>query len=434
MDSCNPMRHAPIDSHLFAANRERLRTLLPPHSIAVTNANDVPPTNADGTLPLVPNSDLFYLSGIEQEESILVIAPDAFDEKLREVLFVRQPNEHLKTWEGYKLSKEDATKASGIKTVKWLSEFDSVFRNLVCDAEQVFLNSNEHKRSDSQVETRDSRFLRRVREQYPLHTYRRLAPLLHRLRLVKSKAEVDLLQKAVDITKDGFERVLKFVKPGVNEVEIEAEFIHEFTRQRASFAYNPIIASGENACILHYNQNDQPCKKGDLLLLDVGARYANYNADLTRTIPVSGKFTRRQKEVYNAVLRVMRASIAGATVGKLMRDWLRESQMMMNEELLSLGLLKKSDIKKQTEDEPASRKYFMHGLGHPLGLDVHDVGLMSTPFAEGWVLTVEPGIYIPEEKIGIRLENDILVTADGPMDLMAKIPVEAGEIEALMRR
>lgn len=434
MDTPVPMRHAPIDSHLFATNRERLRMLLPPHSVVVANANDVLPTNADGALPLVPNSDLFYLSGIEQEESILVLSPDAFDEKLREVLFVRQPNEHLKIWEGYKLSKEDAIKASGIKTVKWLSEFDSVFRGLVCDAEQVFLNSNEHKRSDSEVETRESRFLRRMRERYPLHTYRRLAPLLHRLRLVKSKAEVDLLQKAVDITRDGFERVLKFVKPGVNEVEIEAEFIHEFTRQRARFAYNPIIASGENACVLHYNQNDQPCKKGDLLLLDVGARYANYNADLTRTIPVSGKFTRRQKDVYNAVLRVMRASIAGATVGKLYRDWLRESQMMMNEELLSLGLLKKSDIKKQTDDEPASRKYFMHGLGHPLGLDVHDVGLMSTPFAEGWVLTVEPGIYIPEEKIGIRLENDILVTADGPLDLMAGIPVEAGEIEELMRR
>ncbi len=427
------MRHAPIDSHLFAANRERLRMLLPPHSVAVVNANDVPPTNADGSLPLVPNSDLFYLSGVEQEESILVISPDAFDEKLREVLFVREPNEHLKIWEGYKLSKADAIKASGIKTVKWLSEFDTVFRGLVFDAEQVFLNSNEHKRSESQVETRESRFLRRMREQYPLHTYRRLAPLMHRLRLVKSKPELDLLQKAVDITRDGFDRVLKFVKPGVNEVEIEAEFIHEFTRQRARFAYNPIIASGENACVLHYNQNDQICRKGDLLLIDVGASYANYNADLTRTIPVSGKFTRRQKEVYNAVLRVMRASIAGATVGKLQRDWTREAQMMMNEELLALGLLKKSDIKKQTEETPACRKYFMHGLGHPLGLDVHDVGMMSTPFAEGWVLTVEPGIYIPQEKIGIRLENDILVTADGPVDLMANIPVEAAEIEERMQ-
>lgn len=428
------MRHAPIDPSLFCANRDRLRKLLPAGAVAVVNANDVPSTNADGSLPLVANSDLFYLSGIEQEESLLVIAPDAFDEKLREVLFVREPNEHLKIWEGYKHSKADATKISGITTVKWLSEFDTVFRGLVCDAEQVFLNSNEHKRADTQVESRDTRFLRRIREQYPLHTYRRLAPLLHSLRLVKSRAEVSLLQKAVDITRDGFLRVLKFVKPGVNEVEVEAEFIHEFTRQSARFAYNPIVASGENACVLHYNQNDKPCRKGDLLLLDVGASYANYNADLTRTIPVSGKFTPRQKAVYNAVLRVMRASIAGATPGKLCRDWTREAQAMMNEELLALGLLKKADIKKQTEDEPACRKYFMHGLGHPLGLDVHDVGRMSTPIAEGWVLTVEPGIYIPEEKIGIRLENDILVTAKGPVDLMKDIPVEAAEIEELMRR
>ena len=428
------MRHAPIDPRLFAANRQRLRELLPPGSIAVVNANDVLPTNADGTLPLIPNSDLFYLSGIEQEESLLVLAPDAADEKLREVLFVRQPNEHLKIWEGYKLSKEDATKASGIKNVKWLSDFDVTFRSLMFDAEQVFLNSNEHKRSDSQVETRDARFVRRLREAFPLHTYRRLAPLLHRLRLVKSKDEVALLQKAVDITEDGFRRLLRFVKPGVNEVEVEAELIHEFTRQRARFAYNPIVASGENACVLHYNQNDQPCRRGDLLLLDVGANYANYNADLTRTIPVSGKFTPRQKAIYNAVLRVMRASIAGATPGKLHRDWTRESQMMMNEELLFLGLIKKSDIKKQTEDTPACRKYYMHGLGHPLGLDVHDVGQMAEPIAEGWVLTVEPGIYVPAEKIGVRLENDILVTAKGPVDLMAKIPVEAEEIEELMRR
>ena len=427
------MRHAPIASTLFAANRKRLADLLPAGSLAVVNANDVLPTNADGSLPMVANSDLFYLSGIEQEESILVVYPDAFDEKLREVLFVREPSEHLKIWEGHKHSKEEATKISGIKNIKWLSEFDVVFRGLICDAEQVFLNSNEHKRMDNAVETRDSRFLRRIRERYPLHTYRRLAPLMHSLRLVKSKVEIDLMQKAVDITNDGFQRVLKLVKPGVNEVEVEAEFIHEFTRQRARFAYNPIIASGANACTLHYNQNDQVCRKGELLLIDVGASYANYNADLTRTIPVSGKFTPRQKDVYNAVLRVMRASIASATVGKLHRDWFRESQMMMNDELLALGLLKKADIKKQTEETPACRKYFMHGLGHPLGLDVHDVGQMSTPFAEGWILTVEPGIYIPEESFAVRLENDILVTANGPIDLMASTPVEVAEIESLMK-
>jgi Xaa-Pro aminopeptidase len=428
------MRHAPIDSKLFTENRERLKKLLPPKSLAIVNANDVLPTNADGSLPLHPNSDLFYLSGIEQEESILLLAPDAHEPKHREILFLREPNEHLKIWEGHKHSKDDATKISGIKQVKWLSEFPVIFRQLMCEQEHVWLNSNEHKRAHVEVETRDARFTRAVQRQFPLHAYHRLARLMHQLRVVKTDAEIALLKESVAITEKGFRRLLRFVKPGVTEYAVEAELAHEFTRRRAKFAYNPIIASGKNACVLHYNQNDQPCKKGDLLLLDVAACYANYNADLTRTIPVSGKFTRRQKAVYNAVLRVMRASIAGATVGKLSRDWLKESQAMMNEELLALGLLKKSDIKKQTEDEPACRKYFMHGLGHPLGLDVHDVGFTTEPFAPGWVLTVEPGIYIPKEGFGVRLENDIIVTPDGPVDLMANTPVEAEEIEELMNR
>ncbi len=429
-----PMRHDPISPALFVENRQRLAAQLAPHSVAIINANDIPPTNADGSLVLVPNTDLFYLSGIEQEESILVIAPHAFEEKHREILFIREPSEHLKIWEGYKHSKEDAQKLSGIQTIKWLSDFDNLIRGLLCDTEHVFLNTNEHKRSSNVVETRDERFIAQLRQRYPLHDYRRLAPILHRLRVVKSAPELALLQKAVDITAAGFQRVCKFVQPGVNECEVEAEFAHEFIRQRGKFAYNPIIASGANAATLHYNQNDQPCKKGDLLLLDVAASYANYNADLTRTIPVSGKFTKRQKQIYNAVLRVMRASIAGATVGKLHRDWTKEAQMMMNEELLSLDLIKKSDIKKQTEEEPACRKYFMHGLGHSLGLDVHDLGNMSETFAEGWVLTVEPGIYIPKEGLGVRLENDIIVTKNGPVDMMAHIPVEADEIEALMAK
>jgi Xaa-Pro aminopeptidase len=428
------MRHAPIDPSLFVENRRRLAAKLRPNSLAVINANDIPPTNADGSLPLPPNSDLFYLSGIEQEESILVLAPDAFDEKQREILFVRQPSEHLKIWEGYKHSKEDAQKISGIKTVKWLSEFPIIFRQLMCDAENVYLNSNEHKRADVTVETRDLRFIRETQRQFPLHQYHRLARHLHELRVEKLPAEIELLRHACEITRKAFLRVLRKIRPGVNEFDLEAEFAHEFIRNRAKFAYNPIIAGGVNSCVLHYNQNDQPLRKGDLLLIDVGANYANYNADLTRTIPVSGRFTKRQKAVYNAVLRVMRASIAGATVGKLHRDWQKESQAMMNEELLGLGLLKKSDIKKQDPDNPACRKYFMHGLGHPLGLDVHDVGFVSTPFAPGWVLTVEPGIYLPEEGFGVRLENDILVTPDGPVDLMANIPVEADEIEALMAR
>ena len=428
------MRHAPIDSQVFTANRERLKKLLPPRSLAIVNANDIPPTNADGTLMMQPNSDLFYLTGIEQEESILLLAPDAHEPKNREILFVREPSEHLKIWEGHKHSKAEATKISGIKQVKWLSEFPVIFRILMCELEHVWLNSNEHKRAHVEVESRDARFARECQAKFPLHNYNRLACLMHQLRVVKTPAEIELLKQSVAITEKGFRRLLKFVKPGVTEYEVEAELAHEFIRHRAKFAYNPIIASGKNANILHYNQNDQPCKKGDLLLLDVAASYANYNADLTRTIPVSGRFTRRQKAVYNAVLRVTRACIKGATVGKLMRDWLKESQLMMNEELLSLGLLKKSDIKKQTEDELACRKYFMHGLGHPLGLDVHDVGFTTEPFAPGWVLTVEPGIYIPKEGFGVRLENDIVVTADGPVDLMASTPIEAEEIEDLMHR
>jgi Xaa-Pro aminopeptidase len=428
------MRHAPIDSKLFIENRERLKKLLLPKSLAIVNANDVLPTNADGSLPLHPNSDLFHLTGIEQEESILLLAPDAHEPKHREILFLREPNEHLKIWEGHKHSKDEATKISGIKQVKWLAEFPVLFRQIMCELEHVYLNSNEHKRAVVEVETRDARFARECQAKFPLHTYHRLARLLHQIRVVKSDAEIALLQQAVDITEQGFRRLLKFVKPGVMEYEVEAELIHEFVRNRAKFAYNPIIASGANACVLHYNQNNQPCRKGDLLLLDVAASYANYNADLTRTIPVSGRFTRRQKAVYNAVLRVMRASIKGATVGKLARDWLKESQAMMNEELLALGLLKKSDIKQQTEDEPACRKYFMHGLGHPLGLDVHDVGFTTEPFAPGWVLTVEPGIYLPKEGFGVRLENDIVVTPNGPVDLMAGTPVEVGEIEDLMAR
>lgn len=426
------MRHAPIDSALFTAHRERLRQMLPRRALAVVNANDVLPTNADGTLALHPNADLFYLTGVEQEESILLLFPDAFDDKLREVLFLRETNERLATWEGHKLTKEQATAVSGIQTVKWLSEFRSVFHPLMCEAEQVFLNSNEHKRAVVEVETRDARFIRDTQQRYPLHHYRRLAPLLHRLRVVKSPGEIELIKQAIRVTEQGFRRALKFVRPGVFEHEVEAEFAHEFLRHRCKFAYTPIVAAGKNACVLHYIANDQKCLKGDVLLMDVAANYANYNADLTRTIPISGRFTRRQKQVYNAVLRVMRASIAGATVGKLHRDWTREAQALMNEELLKLELIKPADVKKQTLDEPACRKYFMHGLGHPLGLDVHDVGITTEPFAPGWVLTVEPGIYIPDEGFGVRLENDVLVTDEGPVDLMASVPLEADEIEELM--
>ena len=428
------MRHKPIKSKLFVQNRKRIADRMGSKALAVVNANDILPTNADGTLPMQPNADMFFLTGIEQEESVLVLFPDAADEKQREILFVRQPSEHLQIWEGYKHTKDDARKISGIKNVKWLSEFPVLFRSLMCEAESAYLNSNEYKRANVEVETRDVRFIRQCQTDFPLHQYRRLAPLLHELRVVKTDLEIELLKEAVDITAKGFRRTLKFVKPGVMEYEVEAELAREFIKRRGKFAYTPIIAAGKNNCVLHYLQNDQVCKKGQLLLMDVASSYANYNADLTRTIPVSGKFNRRQKKIYNAVLRVLRASVEGATVGKLHRDWTKESQTHMNEELLELGLIKKSQIKKQDPDNPACRKYFMHGLGHPLGLDVHDVGDANVPFAPGTVLTVEPGIYIPDEGFGIRLEDDIVVTEKGPVNLMAKIPIEAEEIESIMNR
>ena len=428
------MRHKPIKSKLFVQNRRRIADRMGSKALAVVNANDILPTNADGTLPMQPNADMFFLTGIEQEESVLVLFPDAADEKQREILFVRQPSEHLQIWEGYKHTKDDARKISGIKNVKWLSEFPVLFRSLMCEAESAYLNSNEYKRANVEVETRDMRFIRQCQADFPLHQYRRLAPLLHELRVVKTDLEIELLKEAVDITAKGFRRTLKFVKAGVMEYEVEAELAREFIKRHGKFAYTPIVAAGKNNCVLHYLQNDQACKKGQLLLMDVASSYANYNADLTRTIPVSGKFSRRQKKVYNAVLRVLRQSIAGAVVGKLHKDWTRESQVHMNEELLKLGLLKKSQIKKQDPDNPACRKYFMHGLGHPLGLDVHDVGDNNQPFASGTVLTVEPGIYLPDEGFGVRLEDDIVVTEKGPINLMEKTPIETDEIESIMNR
>ncbi len=427
------MRHLPIDAKMFAENRERLARKLPRNSLAVVNANDVLPMNADAVLPMVPQTDLFYLTGIEQEETILLLCPNSFDEKLREVLFVRESSELLATWEGHKLTKEEVQKISGIKNVKWLSEFRGIFHRLMCEMDHVYLNANEHGRAVVEVQSRDARFVRDTQKHYPLHDYRRLGRLMMELRGAKTDAEIELLKQAIHITGKGFRRVAKMVKPDVAEFEIEAEFAHEFTRRRGRFAYSPIIASGKNSCVLHYLQNDQTCQKGDLLLLDVAASYANYNADLTRTIPVDGKFSRRQRAVYDAVLRVLRFSVKNATVGKLHRDWQKDAQGMMNEELLALGLIKKADIKKQTEEEPACRKYFMHGLGHFLGLDVHDYGVAQVPFQPGTVLTVEPGIYIPKEGFGIRLENNIVVRPEGAVDLFEGIPIEAEEIENLMQ-
>jgi Xaa-Pro aminopeptidase len=427
------MRHAAIDPQLFVANRRNLKQLLMPGSLAVVNSNDVLPGNGDATLPLRQNSDLFYLTGIEQEESLLLLSPGAHDEKLREILFLRDANPLLETWEGHKLTKEEARKISGVKHVEWLSQFRPIFHRLMCECEHVYLNSNENPRAVLSVPTRDMRSARLIQRGYPLHDYQRLARLMRRLRAVKSDAEIALLREACEITAAGFRRVCRFVKPGVTETEIEAEYAHEFIRRGGQFAYQPIIASGINACVLHYVQNDRTCRKGDLLLLDVAASHANYNADLTRTIPVSGRFSQRQKQVYNAVLRVLRGASAAATPGKLTRDWQKESEQMIEKELVDLGLLKMAEIKKQDPDKPAFKKYFMHGIGHTLGLDVHDVTLGADPIPEGAVLTVEPGIYIREEGLGIRLENDIVVRKGGNVDLMEKVPIEAGDVERLMR-
>ena len=428
------MRHAPIDSELFAANRRRLVAVLPPKAVAIVHAADILPTSGDGALKIHPASDLFWLSGVEQEESVLVLCPQASDPAAREMLFVRQPNEQLATWEGEKLTKEKARVISGVAKVRWLHELPGVLHALMCESESVWLNSNEHERAAYEVEDRDLRMARRLMAKYPLHRFERLAPLLRRLRAVKSPAEVALLKRAVDITDAGLRRLLAALEPGVMEYELEGELVREFTRRRARMAYEPIIGSGKNACVLHYLENDQECRAGDLVLVDVGASYANYCADLTRTYPVSGRFTPRQRAVYEAVLRVLTSSIARCVVGTSLRDWKRAAQVEMAGELVGLGLITAEEAAKDTADEPACKKYFMHGLGHSLGLGVHDIAPVDGPLEPGWVMTVEPGIYIPEEGLAVRLENDILVTEQGPVDLCSHVPIQPDEIERLLAR
>lgn len=427
------MRYSPIDKKLFIENRRRLTELLQPKSLAILNSNDIMPTNADGTMGFKQSSDLFYLTGVDQEETVLLISPDHPDPKFREVLFVRETNELIAVWEGEKLTKEQAREVTGIQSIYWTHQYETIVQGIVFEAEQVYLNTNEHTRNDSQVQTREARFIADFKERFPLHTLRRLAPLMHRLRAIKQPIEIELLQKACDITRLGFERLLKFVKPGVHEFEIEAELLHEFVRNRSKgFAYQPIVASGANACVLHYIQNNQVCKDGDILLLDVAAEYANYGADLTRSIPVNGRFTKRQRDVYDAVLRVFKAAKGMLVTGNIWDEYHQEIGKIMESELIGLGLITKEDIQKQDPDSPAYKKYFPHGTSHFLGLDIHDVGNKYRRFEPGMVFTCEPGIYIREEGLGIRLENDILITENGNVDLMANIPLEAEDIEEWM--
>lgn len=429
------MRYQKINQRLFTNNRKNLVKKLKDHSVVVVNANDIMPTNSDGTMRFRQNSDLFYLTGVDQEETVLVLCPDFPDEKYREVLFLRETSELIATWEGHKLTKEEARELTGIETVLWTTEFPKLFNTMMVmgDVERVYLNTNDHYRAEIAVDSRDNRFIKWCQQKYPLHKYERLAPIMHALRSIKSDEEIKLMQEACNITEQAFRRVLKFVKPGVMEYEIEAEYIHEFLRNGSrGFAYEPIIASGANSCVLHYIENNKPCKDGDVLLLDVGAEYANYNADLTRTIPVNGKFTKRQKEVYEAVLRVKRAATKMLKSGVVYFEYHKEVQKIMESELVGLKLIDRKDIKNQPKEKPLFTKYFMHGTGHQLGLDVHDVGNMYHKMQVGQVWTVEPGIYIKEEGLGVRIENNVVIRKNGVLDLMKNIPVEAEEIEDLM--
>ena len=428
------MKYDQIDRELFIKNRRNFTAKMQPNSLAVFNSNDIYPIGADSTMPFQQARDLFYLSGVDQDKSILVLFPDAASEKHKEMLFLTETNEHIAVWEGEKLTKEKAFEVSGVKNVFWLKDFEKVFFEVMTQCDTVYFNTNEHYRANVETETREARFIEWCKKNYPAHRVAKSNPILQRLRSVKDPLELDLMQKACDITEKAFRRVLKFVKPGVWEYEIEAEYMHEMIRNRSKgFAYTPIIASGKNANVLHYIENNQQCKKGELILLDTGAEYANYSSDLSRTIPVSGTYTKRQKEVYNAVNRVKNEATKMLVPGTLWAEYHVEVGKLMTSELLGLGLLDKADVQNEDPEWPAYKKYFMHGTSHHIGLDTHDYGLLYEPMQPNMVFTVEPGIYIPNEGFGIRLEDDVVIQEQGePFNLMRNIPIEADEIEDIM--
>ena len=427
------MRYEKLSSTLFTKNRAKLIELLPPKSLVIISSNDIMPTNADGTMGFKQNSDLYYLSGLDQEETLLILYPDAPEDQYKEIAFVKETSELIEIWEGHKFTKQEAFDISGIKNIQWTSNLDQILKAIVYSAEQIFLIDNEHIRNSSRVETQNERLNLEIKEKYPLHKIGRLAPLLNVIRMQKESIEIDALQKAIDITENAFRRILKFTKPGVFEYEVEAEFIHEFIKNRSNgFAYTPIIASGFNACVLHYIENNLVCKDGDMLLLDVGACYANYNADMTRTIPVNGRFTKRQKQVYEAVHDVLNFATQIMTSGTYWVDYQKEVEKYMESKLIDLGLFTRKDVENQDKHQPLFKKYFMHGVAHHLGIDVHDVWDKYKPFAAGMVLTCEPGIYIREEGLGIRLENNLLITEKGAVNLMNNIPIDWKEIETIM--
>jgi len=427
------MRYIPIKSGFFSENRRRLSKLLEPRSVAVFNANDEYLRNGDQRFIYRQQSDFFYLTGIEQEKSVLMLAPDYPDPKLREILWVLRTSEQMAIREGHKVTREEAHAISGIKNVQWLDNLEMTLRDLILWSDQIYLNTYEYPKFSSEVESRDLRFAHSLIRQYPVHKYLRAAPLMTKLRMIKTDTEVELIRKANEITGKAFRRMLRFVKPGVYEFEIQAEMEHEFLINRANgSAFPPIIATGKNACVLHYHQNNSQCADGNLVLFDFGAEYANYAADVSRTIPVNGKFTPRQKQLYELVHRVQKLAVQQMIPGNTMENYNSFVNQEMEKEMIKMGLLDKQEVKNQNPENPLFKKYFMHGTAHHLGLDVHDVIHRFEPFQSGMVFTCEPGIYIPQEGIGIRLENDILISENGPVDLSADIPVELNEIEQLM--
>ncbi|MEJ1221570.1 aminopeptidase P family protein [Sediminicola sp. 1XM1-17] len=430
------MKYDQIPNSLFIKNRKKFMAQMKPKSIAIFNSNDVYPIGADSTLAFEQDRDLFYLSGADQEETILLLFPEAMDKKHREILFVTETNDHIAVWEGEKLTKEKATEVSGIETIYWLSEFDKIFFDLMTEADTIYFNTNEHYRQAVVTETREDRFIKKCKQDFPAHQWAKSNPILQEIRGIKEPEELDIMQTACNITEKGFRRLLGFVKPGVWEYEIQAELMHEFLRNKSKgFAYTPIIASGNNANVLHYVVNNQQCKDGDLLLMDVAAEYANYSSDLSRTIPVNGKFTDRQKAVYEAVLRVKNEATKMLVPGTLWAEYHKEVGKLMTSELLGLGLLDKADVQNEKKEWPAYKKYFMHGTSHHIGLNTHDYGLLKTPMKANMVFTVEPGIYIPKEGFGIRLEDDVVIQEKGePFNLMGNIPIEVEEIETLMNQ
>ncbi len=426
------MKYTNIARALFSKNRKKFFEHMQENSIAVFNSNDIFVTSADSTLPFKQHSDIFYLSGIDQEESILVMHKTTSTQK--SYLFLKETSELIRIWEGEKYTKQTAFETSGIQEVQWLDAFEKTLNNLIIKSNQIYINKNIHSRANTETQTREDRFIDWCEQTYPSKTYKESAPILHHIRSVKEPEEIELLQQACKITEKGFRRILSFIKPGVWEYEIEAELIHEFIKNKSNgFSYTPIIASGENACVLHYIYNNKPCKDGDVILMDFGANYANYCSDLTRCVPVSGRFSKRQKQVYNAVLQVKKEATKLLRPGTMLSEYHKQVGLIMQSQLIDLGLIDKADVQNQDPKHPAYKKYFMHGTSHFLGLDTHDVGHWDKPIKANMCFTVEPGIYIKEEGLGIRLEDDVLVQPSGdPKNLMENIPIETEEIEELM--